>query len=912
MSESDKQEPGFVSDAERAANAVAAEGAPKAPMQTAAAGDDFDGPPGVMELPRDSSGDAAMKASSSKVFALARLIERTQATRAGFREFTGILNTVRAPLFVALLGLLAFAIPGQVHEIYRLYAEDFTRHDWNSVANIRIASFFVMLHLTGYSLWFIARVLTLTDKTALSALTQWDLDGVAARWAPRLIGAAPAFGAAYGMAIAESGRNSALETPLLYVGAAIAFMIGILRIWMSWRRSRVDRDCYDNLKRTWFRTDVRLILSFVLIALFVYLMTQPVVFAQLVGALSIFCFFMIALVFGWAQLTYLYDRYAIPALTILVGAALTFSLLDLNDNHFYRERGLTKQEKAVEQLKTQAAAFDIGPAIPLTIENAFADWYESRADREAYEKADKPYPVYVVAAQGGGLYAAYQSAMFMAKLQDLCPSFANHVFAMSGVSGGAVGSTIFTALSHEYARNVAPPVVNATEGGGNSLDSAVIGGGASLGGVSCGERPVDEDGAPISFEAKTDAMLRQDFLSPLVSGLLFGDFTAQFSPVPIPMFDRARALERAFELSWRASLEAKEPLKPVALAGVGGLGIPSISPIAGQDFLASLRDFDPRLENNPLELGLMQYWSEAGSAPALFLNATEAETGRRMVMTPIEDLGDDMRSYALAAEPGEDGRLPDMRLSTAAIISARFPYVTPAASMPLRPIENADGTFPKIRLVDGGYFENSGIDTALDIIQSVEASERRERREARREGRRAASRVDIRLIVFDLTEDRFRDATYALGELISPVKAILNARVSRSTLAQSRARRALRSPCRYIYLGGAKLPGASDEDAESRLCLPSQIAASRVWSVSLNDYEYDFQLGWILSRQTLDSIRSQLGDPRTCSPGAPRVQSVSTEQAAAPLSNPSLEALNDAVARHNSCIGAFVLEQLKP
>ena len=39
---------------------------------------------------------------------------------------------------------------------------------------------------------------------------------------------------------------------------------------------------------------------------------------------------------------------------------------------------------------------------------------------QAYRNAARPYPVYVVAAEGGGLYAAYQTAKFLARMQDLC------------------------------------------------------------------------------------------------------------------------------------------------------------------------------------------------------------------------------------------------------------------------------------------------------------------------------------------------------------------------------------------------------------------------------------------------------------------------------------------------------------
>ena len=56
------------------------------------------------------------------------------------------------------------------------------------------------------------------------------------------------------------------------------------------------------------------------------------------------------------------------------------------------------------------------------------------------------YPVFIFAAEGGGIYAASGIALFLAALQDQNPRFAEHVFAISAVSGGAVGSSMFHAL----------------------------------------------------------------------------------------------------------------------------------------------------------------------------------------------------------------------------------------------------------------------------------------------------------------------------------------------------------------------------------------------------------------------------------------------------------------------------------
>jgi hypothetical protein len=52
----------------------------------------------------------------------------------------------------------------------------------------------------------------------------------------------------------------------------------------------------------------------------------------------------------------------------------------------------------------------------------------------------------LVAAEGGGIRAAYWTAASLANLQDEFPFLRNHVFAISGVSGGAVGAALFAKL----------------------------------------------------------------------------------------------------------------------------------------------------------------------------------------------------------------------------------------------------------------------------------------------------------------------------------------------------------------------------------------------------------------------------------------------------------------------------------
>ena len=68
---------------------------------------------------------------------------------------------------------------------------------------------------------------------------------------------------------------------------------------------------------------------------------------------------------------------------------------------------------------------------------------------------------------------------------------------------------------------------------------------------------------------------------------------------------------------------------------------------------------------------------------------------------------------------GEKPISVDIRLSTAASISSRSPFITPHADIRDRRSKLTDS------VVDGGFFDNSGIITALDVARGVKAIDAR-------------------------------------------------------------------------------------------------------------------------------------------------------------------------------------------
>jgi hypothetical protein len=208
---------------------------------------------------------------------------------------------------------------------------------------------------------------------------------------------------------------------ILQIGAFICFgLAALLILWALLRARRITANRLSPL-RSLFSGEPRFVFYALVLAVAIVFSLTAVEAPQALGALTIFNVFVICLVLFLMLLDLLGRRTGIPFITILVIVAVVASVFELNNNH------------TIRTWRT-AQAFEKPDVV-----RAFDAWYRSREDRQFYEERNQPYPVYIVAARGGGLYAAYHTAKFLARLQDQCPSFAQHSFAISGVSGGSLG-----------------------------------------------------------------------------------------------------------------------------------------------------------------------------------------------------------------------------------------------------------------------------------------------------------------------------------------------------------------------------------------------------------------------------------------------------------------------------------------
>lgn len=256
------------------------------------------------------------------------------------------------------------------------------------------------------------------------------------------------------------------------------------------------------------------------------------------------------------------------------------------------------------------------------------------------------------------------------------------------------------------------------------------------------------------------------------------------------------------------------------------------------------------------------------SMPALLINTTDAATGRRVLLSPFRVEPQPKRGCS--SEAGKAGsvvhfqslgqlnsggpRPLDVPLSTAAGMSARFPWVTPAATVHVE--DEKFKPSKKLRLVDGGYVDNSGVETALDLIQCLAELQKEFADKATDsaaflpDGKTRYKRIRIHLIVLSGGDYPARDS-YALGEAMEPIRTLLSARSSRAYVAIERAARDF-------------LP----YEIVKRRFADADIAVSAVSLKRTNLFNrfYDLPLGWAMSGRSRSIIDQQSGQFWNCDP----------------------------------------------
>jgi len=382
------------------------------------------------------------------------------------------------------------------------------------------------------------------------------------------------------------------------------------------------------------------------------------------------------------------------------------------------------------------------------ITRVFDEWLSRRGiqagELQPNQEPRKPYPVIIVAAQGGGIYAAAAALVLMASLQEETKGgFAEHLFAISAVSGGAIGASVFRALVAQKAQNTSAALLPAIE-----------------------KMATDDYISPLLLATPLDWATK-------VPALVFRAIAAM-SQEALSWFGRVTMLAR-----WNNGTQPSVTERGIVIDFLHSWQTVKRAEALKASFLASYQDRFTHKGDDGLRGSVARYWSE--TTPALVLGATSVETGYRVAFSPFSLAGiGDSTLFAFCDLVGKlkpDSLIKEyeqLSIIDAAVTSARFPGILPAW-----PIAHEMG---RMNFVDGGYADNSGATTAADMLAVLQKHI---------EDSGLKGRVTLHLVLLTDSEtsvDILRVRGTILPDVMAPVMALLNSRQLLASTAVTRAK----------------------------------------------------------------------------------------------------------------------------
>lgn len=522
-------------------------------------------------------------------------------------------------------------------------------------------------------------------------------------WLPRLLGLLPiVIVAASGFATALSlGKASGLDevkialqgVGRLYVAAGISVIIfvvyvktrvKVVKLMLDSEVKRTEKTSKKNIFAAFFAA-LPLLYAIISLLFFLSCVLYPFEISSLFGRILV----VPVLLGGWlpvvTAMVIMANRTRFP---VALAVAVIFFVISGFANRFHDLR------------TTAVVAAPNGAERQANLRQAIEHWQV--ANHCALDPSLCPAPI-LVAAEGGASRAAFHVATVVGALldatrdcKDECAWAGDAIFGISGVSGGAFGAaTIRAALAeHPGSRQ---PVCQTIDPGWFGVDDRVT--------------------APSrSWRSCLQSLTTGDYLTPALVGLAFRDWLALPTDGGHSFFaDRNVLLETVMERHYNRIVGRDQECSDGDRHGL----------CAPFGYLEQQKD----RETTP--------W-----LPLLFLNATTVETGRQIVVSDVylsSCTSTDHKTFAdfmptaydlfevLAARArlwnfadcrsskDELANAPDVRLSTAAVLSARFPVLSSPAN-----IRDAAGDIV-MHGVDGGYFDNSGLVVARFLARELRA-----------------------------------------------------------------------------------------------------------------------------------------------------------------------------------------------
>jgi hypothetical protein len=706
---------------------------------------------------------------------------------------------LRAPLAAVVVGFALLWLTPQAQD---LLVELATPGD--SIVNwFRIPMFYaLLLFVWAMPTHYASRLLVNTDEGYRRRIARRRSPFIKALriWMPRALGTAPF--AAMLIAAIRSQRNlphvaeaaydhAALSLHLLFIALGILVLACLFLIYAIYRDRLADRDAVKRLemaaavpmtvvrhvsprvteKGKGVASNLGPLLLVGMTAVFVFL---PLAFPEFFSRLFPRAASVPFIVGGWlpllAYLSSLGRRFQVPFI-LLVALLLGFLPLVFKDNYQVRLINPALEIKSLTGHESKEIAKIMAPA---SVNDAIGMWKKAND----CEQGPCPRPI-IIAAAGGASRAGFFTAEFIGQLLDDqmrtgtsghgldTHDVINRIFALSTVSGSSVGAVMSVAAMA----------------------------------MSDGKQPCKAKSAPLwrgqtidSWRSCLEALMSGDFLTPAFTGFTFRDLFGF-----LHWRDRAALLERSWEAQFHALIGGK-PASTATLACVGSLECP----------FKTLRPAE--------DSSHVVHW-----LPLLVLNGTSVGSGQRIITTTLDGVYHPAASVPCPLEPRAKRDCPlfadaylfhnfltanpklDVRLSTAAHNSARFPLISP-------PGEVTDGGGNVIdRIVDGGYFENFGAQTATELAIAMRAIDPK-----------------LRPFIVVLSNDpeippmsalsdevNFDGSREALTDVKAPITAFSNTRNARGKLAVDEAIATLDSvdggPCNLAIIKVWGEPQATDK-----------------------------------------------------------------------------------------------------
>ncbi len=695
--------------------------------------------------------------------------------------------------------------------------------------------FVVFCCLAAASVWYTSRLLLYTwneDKMLERSAHAQHWARALRQWLPGVLGALVMVIPAAGIwSVRERMPRSLWVDPgwfsAILLGLCVVFLLALSkrqkrlsRVGLATDRTGLSYHQLDRMAGLFFVSMLAMnLLSIVLFAFFPLLPIHLGIGSGVVAMLAT----GLAIVTG-SLVSHLSDESKLPILSGLFLAAIVFSFW--NDNHQITTIGDRDDPRLTDEDR-RALSAPLGKSFDGYLDEKLKTAIAARTAQCAgkpHDICDPRVPFVIVAAEGGGVRAAAWTALVLSKIDESAEAkngagaFPQRLVAISGVSGGSLGGALY--------------IASRAQGKGTSW-------------------------------ATTRKFFETDLLTPMLANMLFVDTPMRFLPAAISnrwVPDRGTTFERTVEHAW-------------------------------SEAVANDKERDAKLFSRPFDA---MWRGQSAGLPLLVANTTIVASGERMLQSPVvlrqredqtkvaadilaaegeenpleQDISRDGRSF-VGAFDANDCLLPrktaetdfarlGMPLSAMVHNSARFTWVSPAGRY------NGDSACKGVRVVDGGYFENSGTATADDIVWAIHEKYPglvrtllvQIRNEPVKEG---AYRIDCDYMSAAKAETR-KGPRVAMSEVFDPLIALFagrNARADQAKLAMKR--RVCGKPNSNK---GILAPNGTDTSREA--------SGEFIEFALLKDDSAGFPLHWAISEDTLARMERQFDDPNRSNPQALR------------------------------------------